>query len=231
MTLTPDQLTTIDRHLRKENWLLNESLIAELTDHYATGIADRMVQGQAFSEALIEVYKGFGWRKGLLKMEEEYGIQKKRQTILMAWREVKPFIVGQRIPVTVAIFAGLYQLDSFYVGRDMVKSSFGTGETFLLLGFYVSFFVLLIWELVQSRATGEKWSSFAGRRVTPFVQIYSICYVVLLCSKLIWVIFSWSLPAVLAQFLGLSLQTLTAVYFMGSTIALFKRLSLKVKAA
>ena len=231
MNLTSDQLATIDRHLRKENWLLNEALIAELTDHYATGIADRMVQGQAFSEALIEVYKGFGWRKGLLKMEEEYGIQKKRQTILMAWREVKPFFVGQRIPITIAIFAGLYQLDSLYAGQDTVKSFFSNGETFLGLGFYISFFVLLIWKLLQSRATGEKWSSFAGRKVIPFIQIYSICYVVLLGSKFAWIILSWSLPAVLAQFMGVSLQTLTVVYFTGSTIALFKRLSPKFKAA
>ncbi len=230
MQLTPDQLATIDRHLRKENWLLNEDLIAELTDHYTTAISNRMTEGQAFSESLIDVYKGFGWRKGLLKMEEEYGIQKKRQTILMAWREVKPFFVGQRTPITVAIFAGLYQLDFLYAGRDMAKSFFSTGEMFLIIGFCTSFFIIMIWELWQSRANGENWFSFAGRKVTPFVRIYSICYAVLLCSKFVWIIFSWSLPAVLAQFVGLSLQTSTAVYFMGSTIALYKRPSPKVKA-
>ncbi len=71
--LTPDQLTAIDRHLRKENWLLNEDLILELTDHYINGISERITQGMAFDVALREIYRNFGGRPGLLKMEEEKG--------------------------------------------------------------------------------------------------------------------------------------------------------------
>jgi hypothetical protein len=66
--LTPAQLTAIDQHLRKENWLLNEDLITELTDHYINGISDRLASGMAFDVALQEIHTGFGGRKGLLKM-------------------------------------------------------------------------------------------------------------------------------------------------------------------
>ncbi|WP_256366029.1 hypothetical protein [Spirosoma sp. KCTC 42546] len=40
--LTPIQLSAIDNHLRKENWLLNEDLITELTDHYINSIDEKL---------------------------------------------------------------------------------------------------------------------------------------------------------------------------------------------
>ncbi len=114
MNLTPDQLITIDRHLRKENWLLNEELIAELTDHYVTGISDRMAQGQAFGEALIEVYKGFGWRKGLLKMEEDFQNSQARGNV----RAIKTLFLNYfQLPcigVTLLIFTVFYTLVLLY---------------------------------------------------------------------------------------------------------------------
>lgn len=71
MSLTPAQLSAIDQHLRKENWLLNEDLIIELTDHYINGVSDRLAQGMAFDVAIREIQRNFGGRKGLLAMEEE----------------------------------------------------------------------------------------------------------------------------------------------------------------
>ncbi len=72
MALTADQLQAIDRHLRKDNWLLNETLIAELTDHYIAGIDEQMIAGVSFEKALTEVHAGFGGRKGLLTLEEKF---------------------------------------------------------------------------------------------------------------------------------------------------------------
>ncbi|WP_375448580.1 hypothetical protein [uncultured Fibrella sp.] len=70
--LTPAQLTLIDKHLRSDNWLLNNVLIAELTDHYVDAISDKMGQNVPFEVALQDVHRSFGGRKGLLKMEENY---------------------------------------------------------------------------------------------------------------------------------------------------------------
>lgn len=49
--LTSDQFKAIDLHLRKENWLLDEELIAELTDHYAAGINERTARELSFTGA------------------------------------------------------------------------------------------------------------------------------------------------------------------------------------
>ncbi|MBO0949854.1 hypothetical protein [Fibrella forsythiae] len=70
--LTPAQLTLIDKHLRSDNWLLNNDLIAELTDHYADAISDKLAQNVPFEVALQDVHRSFGGRKGLLNMEENY---------------------------------------------------------------------------------------------------------------------------------------------------------------
>ncbi|GAB3764499.1 hypothetical protein [Spirosoma pomorum] len=72
--MTPDDhpLNPIDRHLRHDNRLVNEDLIAELTDHYVVGIAERMVQGLSFDAALRDMYDNFGGRKGLRSMERQY---------------------------------------------------------------------------------------------------------------------------------------------------------------
>lgn len=71
MALTADQLLAIDRHLRKDNLLLNEALITELTDHYIAGLEDLMSTGTSFEKALAAIHTGFGGRKGLLALEEK----------------------------------------------------------------------------------------------------------------------------------------------------------------
>ncbi len=231
MNLTADQLIAIDRHLRKENWLLNEDLIAELTDHYVAGISDRMAQEQAFSEALIEVYKGFGWRKGLLNMEEQYGVQKDRQANLMEWRKMKTFFAGPRVLISVALFWGLYQLNSVDANGNGTKSFFSTGELSLLSGFCTIFFLVTLAKLQHSRVAGGGWAKSFGREIVPFIRVYSVCYGALLYGKFLGSIFSASLPSSLSQVINASLQTLTAVYFMGAFIATSKRLFPKSKIA
>ena len=40
--LTTAQLKFIDKHLRSDNWLINNDLIAELTDHYVDAVTDKV---------------------------------------------------------------------------------------------------------------------------------------------------------------------------------------------
>ena len=96
MALSPDQLQAIDQHLRKANWLLNEDLITELTDHYVAGIEDHLTQGVSFESAVTAVHTGFGGRKGLLKMEEEYQKQKYRAVGRLEWQTIRLFVIGPR---------------------------------------------------------------------------------------------------------------------------------------
>jgi hypothetical protein len=70
--MTTAQLQQIDKHLRSDNWLLNRAFIAEMADHYATAITDRMAAGEAFDAALRAVHTSFGGRRGLLAMEESF---------------------------------------------------------------------------------------------------------------------------------------------------------------
>ncbi len=57
MALTPHQQQTIDQHLRSDNWLLNERLITELTDHYTNAITDRLQTGESFEAAIQTVHQ------------------------------------------------------------------------------------------------------------------------------------------------------------------------------
>lgn len=84
--LTPTQLALIDKHLRSDNWLLNNDLIAELTDHYVDAISDKLAKGVAFEIALQDTYRSFGGRKGLLKMEENY-VQTQAHTNSRVYRD------------------------------------------------------------------------------------------------------------------------------------------------
>ncbi len=70
--LTTNQLTAINYHLREENRLTNEDLIAELTDHYTDALNERMVHGLPFESTLTDVQQAFGGVSGLQKMERGY---------------------------------------------------------------------------------------------------------------------------------------------------------------
>lgn len=135
--LTPAQLSTIDQHLRKENWLLNEELIAELTDHFIDGICERLNQGMEFDVALRDVHSGFGGRVGLLKMEEEYQTQKARRVSAVEWTLVRSFMQGSRWPWSVCLFIGMYILNALLGQEETIQSGLGIGF------FYVSLSVLI----------------------------------------------------------------------------------------
>lgn len=109
--LTTDQLSAIDRHLRKDNWLLNEDLIAELTDHYADAIADQSGCGVSFDTALNDVHKSFGGRKGLLKMEEDFVAQAYRAPMLAYFKNLKTFLYWPKAFVPIGLLVMLYAIN------------------------------------------------------------------------------------------------------------------------
>ncbi|TAE31500.1 MAG: hypothetical protein EAZ91_07925 [Cytophagales bacterium] len=102
--MTTDQLAAIDRHLRKDNWLQNEALIAELTDHYANTVEAAMVQSISFELALLDAHKAFGGRKGLLNMEEEYWKMQAKNTSRQRWERFKTYFNRPRIYWTIGAF-------------------------------------------------------------------------------------------------------------------------------
>lgn len=110
MKLTPDQLAAIDHHLRKENWLLNEDLIAELTDHYVAGLEDRIANETTFKAALRDVHTSFGGRKGLLKMEKEYQVQTAKSNGRLVRQLFLSYFQRPRLSITFTLFAGVYGL-------------------------------------------------------------------------------------------------------------------------
>ena len=127
MTLAPHQLTAIDRHLRKENWLLNEDLIAELTDHYTNGVSEQLAQGVDFDAAIRQIHRDFGGRKGLLKMEEDCQQHKVQQVDKYTWREVRLFFERPRAAITLSLFVGMYWLNAFSGIRESMSSLFSVG--------------------------------------------------------------------------------------------------------
>lgn len=143
MTLTTDQLTAIDRHLRKENWLLNEDLIAELADHYANGIEERMANGIPFDLALLDIHKGFGGRKGLLKMEEDYQIGQKQGNVRLFWSILIQYLKFPRLHITIIVTLIFYYLNS--TNTNLLKSNYQIVALLIAMFFsYIFAFVRLM---------------------------------------------------------------------------------------
>ncbi|MBC8152177.1 MAG: hypothetical protein H7Z72_04640, partial [Bacteroidetes bacterium] len=108
--LTPDQLAAIDRHLRKENWLYFDDLIAELTDHYVAGLEDRMANGTSFDAALHDIHTGFGGREGLLKMEEDYQKSQAKSNGRLTPQLFISYFQRPRLSITLTLLTGVYGL-------------------------------------------------------------------------------------------------------------------------
>ena len=218
MALTPDQLTAIDRHLRKENWLLNEDLIAELTDHYIAGLDDRMAAGMTFDAALREVHTGFGGRKGLLKMEEEYQMQKARRSMMDEWCKVKTFFSGSRLAITLGVFTVLYYLNTDDHYQDTVSSflAFIGLPVQISLGGAVFAGAIRNW-VWYDRGIADK--QIAVPSLTPFVRTFGISYgssalIAITTAHLSGIV--WSTLHILTVTLT---QTLAIIYMMGIFIA------------
>ncbi|GAB2600038.1 hypothetical protein [Spirosoma areae] len=206
MALTSDQLNAIERHLRKENWLLNEDLIAELADHYVAGLEDRLASGMTFDTALQEIHANFGGRKGLLKMEEDYQLQQYRQMGWLEWKTVRSFVEGPRWPVTVAVFASLYWVNT-YLGQSE------SGGSFLLVGsFFVTVSVLtnvalMIVSFYKNRH--EVKAAVAQPSSAVYVVAYCLSLLLLLLNK-----YGLALTPTMLMGLETLLETLCFIYYI-----------------
>lgn len=77
MPLTTEQIRQIEYHLRGEHLgemqrLTKVDFIAEMTDHYACAMEERLANGQTWQQALAEIDASFEGRKGLRRMEEDF---------------------------------------------------------------------------------------------------------------------------------------------------------------
>lgn len=218
MRLTPAQLTAIDQHLRKENWLLNEDLISELTDHYINGITDRMAQGMAFDPALREIHTGFGGRKGLLKMEEEYQVQKARQVDVYIWREIRLFFEQTRIAITLALFAFVYWLNAFSGVTDSVDAFFSVGLFMMTASIFAPVLAAILFFTIKPRQVNKimLWPT-----TISFYILYSIGLVLKLTAT-----YAPSMSQMMSatfKLWGSSLvETLMVIYMIATVIGLRK---------
>jgi hypothetical protein len=145
MALTTEQLTAIDRHLRKDNWLLNEDLIDELTDHYANGIAEQLTNGISFELAMIDIHKGFGGRKGLLKMEEDYYSIRAKGHIRLLRSILISYFRMPRLGITVLCSLVLYGLNvTFPLALKSDYMGFALAIT-ALVSYFFAFRKLMYW--------------------------------------------------------------------------------------
>lgn len=140
--LTADQLKRIDSHLRRENWLLNHDLIAELTDHYADAISGKLAQNVSFELAIQDVHRSFGGRKGLLRMEENFQKTQARTNIRVYRRAWGQAFQWPGIVYTLLLWLGCYVLlINFPVARAIAwinEVDFWPWFSLLLLAFSVS---------------------------------------------------------------------------------------------
>lgn len=215
--LTPTQLATIDQHLRKENWLLNEDLIAELTDHYINGLVDRTKQGIEFSVALRDIHAGFGGRKGLLQMEEEYQIQKSRRFYTIEWEFVRSFVQGSRWPLTVCLFLVIYVLNAYVGLAETIEAAQGIG--FL----YVS--VSVLFNIIRSSIffyQNRREVNYAVRLPSSPVYIvaYSLSAVLLMVNKYLLPHYNLILSADAVILLESLLETLCFIYYAAIALSL-----------
>ncbi|WP_448520637.1 hypothetical protein [Rhodoflexus sp.] len=77
MPLTSEQLRQIEYHLRGEHLgetqrLTKVDFIAEMTDHYACALEEKLAKGQTWQQALQEIDASFEGRKGLRRMEKDF---------------------------------------------------------------------------------------------------------------------------------------------------------------
>ena len=144
MSLSPAQLTAIDQHLRKENWLLNEDLIAELKDHYAEGIEERLAKGMAFDVAMREIQREFGGRSGLLALEEE----KNRSRTPIIARQLRQLIGSYfrppRLSLTILLLGFAYwsadkELVSDWLSWALVSFSLISAISIIAIGMHNGF--------------------------------------------------------------------------------------------
>ncbi|GAB3927286.1 hypothetical protein [Larkinella terrae] len=168
MTLTTDQLRAIDRHLRKDNWLLNEDLIAELADHYANGVEERIASGIPFELAILDIHKGFGGRKGLLKMEEDYYTNQSRGYFRNFKSILGSYFRFPRLYLTVFVTIAIYLLNATY---PLFLKSIYLGGVFLVI--LALSYILAFRQLAYWNKSGVGRMGLQGLNSALFIGYYS----------------------------------------------------------
>ncbi|OIN60175.1 hypothetical protein [Arsenicibacter rosenii] len=206
--LTNDQLAAIDRHLRKDNWLLNEDLIAELTDHYANAITEAVANGQAFDSALANVHHSFGERKGLLSMEETYQTEKAKHLDTMVWREVRRMMQGDRWPLVPLTLCTLLVLNTFAGASEYVDGFF------MIAIWYVGFTILSA--MVTAAISLLRPATISVTAPTPsfFVFAYGLSLALLAVNKYWLSGLSVYNAREISLMINTLLQTLCVVYYI-----------------
>ncbi|AUD04693.1 hypothetical protein [Spirosoma pollinicola] len=214
--LTPTQLTAIDQHLRKENWLLNEELIDELKDHYTEGIEERLSQGMAFDVALREIQAGFGGRKGLLKMEEDFQVHNHRKIGQLEWKFVRSFMHGAKWPFTVCLFVSLYAVNVYTGEEDIVR----TGLSFGFVLVTVSVLVNVAQSLYFFYWNRNEVNQAVGQPSSPvYITTYLLGMSLLLLNKYGFAKYGSSFPNSAVLLLETLLETLCLVYYAAIALA------------
>ena len=179
MSLTPDQLTAIDRHLRKENWLLNEDLITELTDHYANGLSERLANGTDFDAAIRQIHRDFGGRKGLLKMEEDFQKSQAQHYGRIIGHLIASYFRLPRLGITFLLFMLVYSLLRLLPN----KLTFGWDDSWLFIGLLGSLGILYVsafFRLINHHRQADKtkpfnqsvWLFFQGINSLALIGVY-----------------------------------------------------------
>ena len=196
--LTPDQLTAIDRHLRKENWLLNEDLIAELTDHYVAGVENRLVQGIAFDVAIRETHTSFGGRKGLLKMEEDFQKNQARNSGRLVRNLLFAYFRLPRLGITFLILILVYSL----IRLLSATRYFTWQDSWLFIGLlismsvlYVLYFLTLAREFLKQNRQTKRFNQTLQLLVQGVTSFLLIGFYVHLWLPVDQVIFRYPLPS------------------------------------
>lgn len=163
--LTPAQLALIDKHLRSDNWLLNNDLIAELTDHYVDAISDKLTQGIPFEIAIQDVHHSFGGRKGLLRMEENYQ-KAQAHTNSRVYRDAfKKAFQLSGIGYTLLIWIICYGIvrtfpfDWFTAQFNHVRDLAFFGLMSILTGIFVYAFVSLLRQIRSGTLSLNSWAA------------------------------------------------------------------------
>jgi hypothetical protein len=217
--LTPAQHTLIDKHLRSDNWLLNNDLIAELTDHYVDAISDKLAEGIPFDLALQDVHRSFGGRKGLLAMEEKY-VKAQEQTNLRVYKQAMREAfqwpgIGYVLSAWVGCY-GLLQSLSFISPSEKFadfRSGFVLGLLAVMAVMFVYAFVLMYKQL------REGTFSLRPAAAPTFVVIQSVIWIVQLSLQLPVRAFFESQPMLCALVL-----TLIGIHVRAGGYAVYKQL-------
>lgn len=182
MQLTPYQLGRIEQHLRFDNWLSNDGLLAELTDHYAEVIRAKMESGIPFDYALQLTTADFGGQRGLLAMERAVNAPVFRQSTACFWQVIQSY---QR-PCRLLLIAGLFLAMGCTAQMWSFTWLFHFAQAYLLMGLVAISTALFVRQsllYVAGRTTTQPFAA-VGFRLTLLFLVFSFIRVIMLVLTL-----------------------------------------------